>query len=118
MLGLVRDPKLKKTNSVLEFIWRLPEVDEMAAEGNFVFGHTMGDLAEIWFPPVSPQRQFYIRLSSIQGGRSGTLASYRILVGRPWGLIRVRFERKPRFFPRLSIISGVYSILLGTSELL
>ena len=45
ILGFVRDPRLEKANSALEFLLVLPEMDQMATERDLVVSNAQGDLA-------------------------------------------------------------------------
>ena len=46
VLGFVRDPQFEKANSALEFVVSVPEMDEVAAEWDFIVGNAECDLVE------------------------------------------------------------------------
>jgi hypothetical protein len=44
VLGFVRDPKVEKANSALEFLLVLPEMDEVATKRDLIVCNAQGDL--------------------------------------------------------------------------
>jgi hypothetical protein len=45
VLGFVREPKVEKANSALEFLIVLPKMDEMATKRDFIVCNSQGDCA-------------------------------------------------------------------------
>jgi hypothetical protein len=54
ILGFVRDPELEKANSALEFGVSVPEMDQVAAESDFIVGNAKCDFGERAFHETSP----------------------------------------------------------------
>ena len=46
VLRFVIDPQLEKANSALEFVVSVPEMDEVAAEWDFIVGNAKCDFVE------------------------------------------------------------------------
>jgi hypothetical protein len=54
ILGFVREPELEKANSAFEFGVSVPEMDEMAAEWDFILSNAESDLVGRDFHESSP----------------------------------------------------------------
>ena len=77
MLGFVRHPDLEKANSALELGVSVPEMDEVAAEWDFIVGDAECDLAE---------RDFHNR--SLSNSSKGMAAQFSFTNGRPQRALR------------------------------